>query len=145
MSKTFKIVDVIDGVPAFNVPIEQVWEGCKKGGAYKRLDPLEYVTARQIAFWKGILLPALAKDTGDSEGYFETKLKLAVLPDDFQPYYVPIGRQVFPIIPSITILSKKKMGLLIEGSVEKCIEWGFDYVTLPGKELRKDKRENVSA
>ena len=99
----------------------------------------EYITHKQIAWWKGILLPALAKDSGDSVGYWETKLKLAVLPDDFAPYYVPLGKQVFPIIPSITKLSIKKMNILIEGSVDKCHDWGFEWVTLPDKELRSKK------
>jgi len=100
------------------------------------LSEAEYITHRQIAWWKGILLPALAKDSGDSAGYWETRLKLAVLPDDFDPYYVALGKQVFPIIPSITKLSKKKMNVLIEGSVDKCHDWGFDWVTLPNEDLR---------
>ena len=137
MAKTYKIVDVIDGVPTFEVPIERIWEGCKPGGAFKRLDPIEYHTDQQRRWWKGVLLPALAKDTGDSIAYWETKLKLAVMPDKFQPQYHAFGKQVFPVLPSITILSKKGMNILIEGSVDKCREWGFVWVTLPDKELRK--------
>jgi len=101
------------------------------------LSGAEYITHGQRAWWKGILLPALAKDSGDSVGYWETRLKLAVLPDDFAPYYVPLGKQVFPIIPSITKLSKKKMNMLIEGSVQQLNEWGFLWVTLPDEEKRK--------
>jgi hypothetical protein len=59
------------------------------------------------------------------------------MPDEFTPFYVPIGKQVFPIIPSITKLSIKKMNLLIEGSVAKCHELGLTWVSLPDSELRK--------
>jgi hypothetical protein len=84
-----------------------------------------------------VLLPALAKDTGDSVEHWETTLKLAVMPDEFQPFYIPIGKQIFPIIPSITKLSNKKMDRMIEGAVAKCHEYGLMWVTLPDKELRK--------
>jgi hypothetical protein len=134
---TYPAITIIDGEPTFAIPLKEILAEVKMGGALKVLSPLEYITGQQIAWWKGILLPALAKDSGDSVGYWETKLKLAVLPDDFVPFYVPLGKQVFPIIPSITILSKKKMNLLIEGAVEKCWEWGFEWVTLPDKELKK--------
>ena len=134
---THEVKAMVDGEPTFEKPLKEILAELEFGGALKTLSPLEYITNQQIAWWKGILLPALAKDSGDSVGYWETKLKLAVLPDDFAPYYIPLGKQVFPIIPSITILSKKKMNILIEGSVEKCWEWGFKWVTLPAKELRK--------
>ena len=134
---THEVVSIIDGEPTFAKPLKEILAEVKMGGALKTLTPLEYITNQQIAWWKGILLPALAEDSGDSVGYWETKLKLAVLPDDFVPFYVPLGKQVFPIIPSITILSKKKMNILIEESVEKCWKWGFAWVTLPDKELRK--------
>lgn len=134
---THEVKSIIDGEPTFAKPLKEILAELTVDGALKTLSPLEYITGQQIAWWKGILLPALAKDSGYSVGYWETKLKLAVLPDDFEPFYVPLGKQIFPIIPSITILSKKKMNILIEGAVEKCWEWGFDWVTLPDKELRK--------
>ena len=134
---THEVKSIIDGEPTFEKPLAEILAELKLGGALKTMTPFEYITNQQIAWWKGILLPALAKDSGDSVGYWETKLKLAVLPDDFAPFYVPLGKQIFPIIPSITKLSKKKMNVLIEGSVDKCQEWGFVWVTLPDKEKRK--------
>ena len=133
----YQVKSMIDGQPTFEKPLDAILSELEPGGALQVLTPLEYHTDRQRKWWKGILLPALAKDSGDSVGYWETKLKLAVLPDEFAPYYVPMGKQIFPIIPSITRLSKKKMNMLIEGSVDKCHEWGFLWVTLPDKELRK--------
>ena len=135
---TYQVKSMVDGQPTFEKPLQEILSELEYGGAIKLLSPAEYITTQQIAWWKGVLLPALAKDSGDSVGYWETKLKLAVLPDDFAPYYVPLRKQVFPIIPSITKLSKKKMNILIEGSVDKCHEWGFEWVTLPDEDLRKE-------
>ena len=137
MPNTYQVMSIVDGQPTFEKPLQLILAGLERGGAIRLLSPADYVTHRQVAWWKGILLPALAKDSGDSVGYWETKLKLAVLPDDFAPYYVPLGKQVFPIIPSITKLSKKKMNMLIEGSVQQLNEWGFLWVTLPDESLRK--------
>ena len=94
-------------------------------------------TDQQRKYWKGVLLPALAADSGDTLDYWETKLKLAVLPDEFAPVTTVVNRRKYTYIPSVSTLSIKKMNILIEGSVAKCHDWGFDWVTLPDKELRK--------
>ncbi len=133
----YQVKSIVNGQPTFEKRLQEILAELKMGGAIETLTPLNYITERQRRWWKGVLLPALAKDSGDSVEYWETKLKLSVLPDDFIPFYVPIGKQVFPIIPSITKLSLKKMNTLIEGSVQKCHEWGLIWVSLPDKDLRK--------
>ena len=138
---TYPVKTIVDGEPAFEKPVQMIFSELKLGGAIKILSPAEYITEGQRAWWKGILLPSLSKHTGDSVLYWETLLKMAVMPDKFQPIYVPLKKQVFPIIPSITILSKKKMGQLMEGSVKHLREDGeygdeFLWVTLPDPELR---------
>ena len=97
---------------------------------------------QQCRWWKGVLLPALAKHTGDSVEYWETRLKLAVLPDDFQPVTVVIEGKLYKYIPSITTLGMKKMNLMVEGSVahlrdERKYGDEFHWVTLPDRDLRK--------
>jgi hypothetical protein len=146
---TYPVKSIVDGQPTFETPLDAILGDLKAGGAIKTLTAAEYITERQRAWWKGILLPSLAKHTGDSIEYWETRLKLAVLPEEFQPYYVPMGKQVFPVVPSITKLSKKKMTLLIEGSVGHLHDeqqylrgntrYGdeFLWVTLPDPELRR--------
>jgi hypothetical protein len=133
--KTLKVVSVIDGQPLFDKPIQEFFKSCEPGSIIQLLTPAEFLGLQQIRWWKGILLPALAKDSGDSVEYWETTLKLAVMPDEFVPYYIPIGKQIFPIIPSITKLSKTKMNQMIEGAVAKCHEYGLTWVTLPDKDL----------
>lgn len=134
---TYEVISMIDGEPTFKKPLKEILAELTVGGALKTLSPLEYITDRQRRWFKGVLLPALANDSGDSVMYWETKLKLAVMPDQFQPQFIAYGKQVFSFVPSITILSKRGMNLLIEGSVDKCHEWGFLWVTLPDPDLRK--------
>jgi hypothetical protein len=117
--------------------LQEILKDCKRGGAIQILDAVEAYTDQQRRWWKGVLLRELAKDSGDSIEYWETKLKLAVLPDEFTPFYLTLEEKLYPVVPSITKLSSKKMNLLIEGSVAKLHEWGFMWVTLPEKELKK--------
>ena len=138
----YQVKSIIDGIPTFDRPTSEIYADLKEGGAIKTLTPLEYITERQRRWWKGVLLPALADDTGDSVEYWETTLKLAVLPDDFQPFYISIGKQIFPVVPSITKLSKTKMNIIIKGSVahlrdEEIYGDKFLWVTEPDKDLRK--------
>ena len=97
----------------------------------------EPITEQQRKFWKGILLPALAADTGDTLDYWENKLKISVMPDEFAVKTMLVNGHEYCYIPSITTLTREQMNALIEGSVDKCHEFGIDWVTLPEKELRK--------
>ena len=96
------------------------------------------LSLQQIKWWKGILLPALSADTGDTVHYWENKLKLQILPDDVQPETIIIDGILYAYLPSISKLSIKKTNLLITGSVQYLRdECGFGWVTLPCSELRK--------
>jgi len=132
-----KCVSIIDDQPLFDKPLAELLDECTPGCALQVLTPDKYISYQQIKWWKGVLLPALAKDSGDSVEYWETTLKLAVMPDEFTPFYVPIKKQVFPVIPSINKLSVRKMNQMIEGAVARCHELGLTWVTLPDSELRK--------
>lgn len=136
MTTLIKVVSIRDGQPIFDKPLPEFLKQCVPGGALQVLTPSKYITYQQIKWWKGCLLPALSKDTGDSRESWETKLKLAVMPDEFTPRPITIDDQSYSIIPSITTLSVKKMNELIEGAVAKCHEWGLLWVTLPDSELR---------
>ncbi|MFA5617299.1 MAG: hypothetical protein WDK95_10620 [Syntrophorhabdaceae bacterium] len=92
---------------------------------------------QQTKWWKGVLLPSLAADTGDTVTHWETVLKLSVMPDEFAPTFINSNGIDVAVIPSITKLSCRKMNLLIDGSVEWLQNNGFDWVTLPCSELRK--------
>ncbi len=139
---THQVKSMIGNQPTFEKPLSEILSELKVGGALKTLTPIEYITEQQRKWFKGVLLKGLAEHTGDSVEYWEAKLKLAVLPDDFKPFYVSMGRQVLPVVPSITKLGKRKMSALIEGSVahlrdETIYSDEFLWVTLPDKELKK--------
>jgi hypothetical protein len=135
--KTIKVLSVIDGQPTFDKSLQELLKQCESGSIIQLLTPAEYISLQQIRWFKGVLLPALSKDTGDSIAWWETTLKMAVMPDEFAPVYVAIGKQVFPVIPSITKLSVPKMNQMIEGAVAYCRdECGLMWVSLPDKELR---------
>lgn len=95
------------------------------------------ISLQQIRWWKGVLIPTLAKDNGDSVNLWETRLKLAVMPDEFQPEIVIVDGMALNCVPSVKTLSCQKTNELIEGSVAQCHDWGFAWVTLPDSELRK--------
>ncbi len=131
----FKAISVIDGWPTFEIKTDEILAKVKFGGGIEILDPATFITRQQVKWWKGVLLPALANDSGHSKGWWELKLKLTVLPDEFTPEVIPTksGEKIW-IYPSITSLSRNKMGELIEGAVGVCHGWGFSWVTLPDKE-----------
>ena len=102
------------------------------------------ISAQQRKWWKGVLLPELAKDTGDTVSVWETRLKLVVMPDEFAPETVTIAGKSYTFIPSITKLSMAKLNKLIEGSVshlrnERIYGDHFLWVDLPDKAKRKNK------
>ena len=99
--------------------------------------PKEPITEQQIKWWKGIFLPALSKDTGIAQHHWENDLKIAVMADAFPVQTVTVNRHKYNYLPSISTLSMQQMNILIEGSVAECHKRGFDWVTLPAKELRK--------
>jgi hypothetical protein len=131
-----KCVSMIDDKPLFDGKLDDLLDECVPGGALQYLSPKDYISYQQIRWFKGVLLPALSKDSGDSISWWETTLKLAVMPDEFAPKVVDIKGTKYSMIPSITKLSVKKMNQLIEGSVAYCHEIGLTWVVLPDVELR---------
>ena len=103
----------------------------------RRYDEEHEISEQQRKWWKGVLLPALSNDTGDTKESWETRLKLAVMPDEFKPETVIVDGKPFNYVPSITKLTSKKMNDLVEGSVSKLHEWKLLWVTLPDSSLRK--------
>lgn len=149
------ITNQIDGQAAVQ---DDTWESIKAAAAKNRrskvtVEPYSEaadLSYKQIKFWKGYLLPALAKDTGDSIAYWENRLKIAVLPDVFEPITVVIDEETFHYLPSIAGISMKNMNLLMEGSVAHLRDeiegqslYGnhFHWVTLPDELKRKGAKD----
>jgi hypothetical protein len=81
------------------------------------MDADKELSYQQIRWFKGVLLPALAKDTGDSVTWWESELKLKILPDEFEPVVVVLDDGKHWVTPSIKTLSMEKMNFLITESV----------------------------
>lgn len=148
MKTLYPVKTIVDGNRCFEIPLTEIAAQVPMGGALKILSPKKYISAQQIKWWKGVLLPALEKDAGFTELWWENHLKLNVMPVEFAPKSYEYGGETFVYIPSITILSVKKMNLLIVGSVDYLRGKeddpddngkGFSWVTLPDVSLRKDK------
>lgn len=144
-------ISIIDGIPTFeHVPAVYIQTFTEDLFSVKMgqimvteiMTEAKALSVRQIRWWKGVLLPGLSKQTGDTVLCWENRLKTAVMPDDFQPTTHVINGVNHATIPSISSLSMKKTNLLIEGTVEylhdpkKCGDQ-FTWVTLPDPELRK--------
>ena len=148
---TNKVIHRIDGVSTWEHDVLPWIADMGPGESLKKLTANETITAGQRAWFKGILLPALSKHSGDSVDYWETRLKTQVMPEEFNCRYVAVGKEVWRIVPSISDLCMTKMNKLIEGSVfhlhdkdlegqpvKKPIYKGeYDWVTLPDPEKRK--------
>jgi hypothetical protein len=112
-------------------------------------DGLKCWTPQQRCWWKGVLLPKLSHITGYSVGYWENELKLGVMPAKFQPITTTIDGHEHVHLDSITILNRKEMREMIEGSIaylhddkrynkrlRKRFGTMFYDLTLPDKDLR---------
>lgn len=121
------------------------------GESLERLTVAKTITRNQIAWWKGVLLPALSKHSGNTVDWWEAQLKIHVMPKEFNCRYVEVGKEVWRIVPSITDLTGVKMNKLIKGSVlhlhdkdmegqpvDKPIYNGeYDWVTEPDSSKRR--------
>lgn len=141
------ITNTIDGVAAVE---DNTWEDVQGEAAKHRRSKVTVESYSEDAewsdhqrkWWKGILLPALAEDTGDSIAYWESVLKLAVMPDDFQFITIYVEAKEITYLPSITILGMTKMNQMVKGSVahlrdDRIYGKKFHWVTEPRRELRK--------
>lgn len=95
------------------------------------------LSLQQIRWFKGVLLPALSKDTGDTVLYWENYLKITVMPEEFGATTVKINGKLFGMLPSISKLSISKMNLFIPAVVEHLREvCGMKDIQLPDETKR---------
>lgn len=102
----------------------------------RKYERAKEISLQMIRWWKGVLLPALSKDTGDSLSHWETRLKLAVDPEYFKPFVVVVNGLAVTILPSIANMPMKKAIELVDGSVTYLHEQGFMWVQPPDITLR---------
>ena len=140
---TFPVKSIIDGVPTFEMPIEDIALLCQRGGAIKILTESERITDSQRAWYKGIALPFLAKNDENQEtvGWWDMEVKklcngLALLKKEI--FFLSDGQGIGRLTTKGVGVNKMRMFIteIIAKSVEK--GWGL---AAPDSELStKPKR-----
>ncbi len=73
----YRVHNIIEGQPTFDVPLQLILDELKPGGALKVLSPSERVTDAQRRWYKGVLLPALVKadENGETLDWWDMEVK----------------------------------------------------------------------
>lgn len=138
MSKTYEVIEIIDGQPTFKVLLDEILGQLEYGGALRVLTPLEHHTDRQRRWYRGVCLPWLAEHDENRESIAwwdrEVKrlcdglnlLKKEILLDEDG---TSVGRL------TIKEVGKRNMTAFINEILAKSVEknWG---IAPPDKELR---------
>ena len=142
---THPIIDIIDGQPTFDKPLNQILAECERGGAIKVMAPLEYITDRQRRWYKGVCLRDLVKhdENGETEAWWDEKVKrecngLAYLKKEGMVAEIQIAGESTKIhFGRLTTkgVGKRNMTKFIEEIISKAIEKGWP-VSPPDPELR---------
>ena len=140
-----KVIEMIDGQPTFLKPLQDILKECKKGGALKILDPLEYHTEQQRKWYKGICLKKCLSDwNGETVDEWDLRLKAEcngneLLKTQRIPIYSMLsGKKELLFVERLTIIGvcKRNLTQFIENILSKAITENWP-VTPPDKELRK--------
>lgn len=140
---TYEVIQMVDGQPCFEKPLDAILGELKAGGGIKLLDPVDYITDRQRRWYKGVCLPWLAKHDENQEStyWWDDEVKrlcsgLALLKKDI--YFMQgVDGQKIPIGRLTTSgVGKRNMTQFIEEILAKSVEmnWG---IAPPDPELRK--------
>jgi len=143
MSKTYDVITVVNGVPTFEKPLNEILAELRTGGAIRLLDPAEYITDQQRRWFKGIAIPHMVKndENGESAGWWDTEIKkecggLAYLKKEIFFFDDGAGGRFGVGRLTTKGVGKRNMILFIEEilSVSMVKGWG---ISPPIKELRK--------
>lgn len=138
MADTFPVITMVDNMPTFEKPINEILSLCKMGGAIKILDPVERITEGQRKWYKGVCLPHLQKQDENKESlqWWDLEVKrqcdgLALLKRDIHIFEdgVPRGRL------TTNGVGVRNMTKFIENILSKSVEKGWG-LTPPDREFR---------
>jgi len=138
---TYRVIQIVEGLPAFEKPLEEIWAEFVRDGAMKVLTPLQYITDAQRRWYQGVCLPGLVKhdENGETRYWWDTEVKkrcngLALLKKEI--IFLPDGSPVTRL--TTKGVGKKNMTLFIEEILSKRVELGWE-VDAPDPELRSSK------
>jgi len=143
---TYRVKDIIDGQPTFEVPLDEILSTLKHGGALKVLDPNDYITERQRAWYKGVCIRQLAQndENGETEAWWDDYVKreckgLALLKKEAMVADVTISGQTVQVTYGrLTTkgVGKRNMTNFIEEILSEAMHRGWP-VSAPDPELRR--------
>lgn len=139
---------IVDGLPTFEKPLNEILAEVTVGGAIKTLTPLEYITDRQRRWYKGVCLRDLVKndENGETVGWWDMEVKskcngLAYLKKEGVDFELKLGDEVTRVtIGRLTTkgVGKRNMSLFMEEIISKAPSFGWD-IGPPDPDLRKEK------
>ena len=137
----YRVHSIIDDQPTFDVPLAQILAECAEGGAIEVLSPIDYHTAQQRRWYKGICLRGLSEWNGDTPEEWDYRLKVACGGELLKTQPVYLGRLSTGqpmVVDRLTIVGvgKRNMTAFIENVLSKAITEGWP-VTPPDAELRR--------
>jgi hypothetical protein len=143
MAKSYQAIQIIDGLPTFKVPLNEILEQVEHGGAIRIMTPLEYHTDRQRRWYRGICLPWLVEhdENKESVAWWDQEVKRlcdglnllkkeVFIIESIDGQKIPIGRL------SIKDVGKRNMTAFIEEilAMSVTMNWG---ISPPDKDLRR--------
>ena len=138
---TYIVKQMIDGQPTFEKPLSEILAECEVGGAVEVLSPIDYHTAQQRRWYKGICLRGLSDWNGDTPEEWDYLLKAACggeLLKSEQLYLGTMSNGQHIVFPRLTIVGvgKRNMTAFIENVLSKAITVGWPVMP-PDPELVK--------
>ncbi|KKK82631.1 hypothetical protein LCGC14_2801460 [marine sediment metagenome] len=139
MSKiaTYPVIAVTDEGPTFSQPLSSILSRLQVGGAIRTLGPVEHVTDRQRAWYRGICLLRLSDWNGDTVDEWDLRLKAECNGVELlksEKIYLGVGMTCTRL--TIVGVGVRNMTQFIENVLSKGIEMNWP-ISAPDKELRR--------
>jgi len=134
---TYPVVSIINDQPTFEKMLSEIIADLVVGGALKTLSPLEYHTAQQRKWYKGVCLKGLSDWSGDTEAEWDLRLKALCGGNELlrkETIYLGPGTTCERL--TIVGVGKKNLTSFIENIISKAIEMEWP-ITPPDKFLRR--------
>jgi hypothetical protein len=124
-----EVMDIVDGLPCFEEPLQDILKTCKRGGAIKIMTPVEYHTDQQRKWYRGVCLKYLSEWNGDTVDEWDMRLKAMCGGDSLlKKELIYLGPGSFCQRLTIKGVGKKRFTQFIENILSKAIEmeWPVD-------------------
>lgn len=143
MSKTYRVISVVDGQPTFEKHLSDILAEVVIGGGIKLLDPIECITDRQRCWYKGVCLVDLAKndENGETAQWWDDEIKrkckgLALLKKEVFFFETTDGHKIPTGRLTTRGVGKRNMTAFIEEILSQSLVYDW-RISPPDEDLRK--------